>query len=140
MASSTFGFKLWRQGQRSYPTWRRPYQTNREASYLVAHHHYQRFGPKYACNLLPRHNYICGDYTGAFFLHNHTYYTLQMATSGVTVRTRRMPSFYEFTHPSRWMIGKQLRTQAPTVIKMADEATISKRIRLNWVKKGWLPG
>jgi hypothetical protein len=81
---------------------------------------------------------MCGDYTGAFFMHNHTYYTLQMATEGVPVRIRRAPTFFEFSQPSRWLIGKELRTSPPTKVKIADEATMPKRTRLKWVKKGWL--
>lgn len=102
-------------------------------------HWWIHYGPRTPNDFLPKHNYVCGDYIGGFYQHLHTIYTLQHATSGVTQRIRRHPGFHEFTNPSRWLIGRQMRSHSRTRVHVLDEATISKKQRLLYVKKGYIP-
>lgn len=138
-AKSTFGYKIRRRGQMKFPFYRRPFQSHEKASDTHAPFWWVHYGPKSACEFLPKHNYVCGDYVGAYYLHNHHVYTLQHATSGVPIRMRRFPGFYEFTHPSRWLIGRSLRTLSRTRQHIIDEAVITKKQRLLYVKKGYIP-
>ena len=139
-AKSPFGYYIARRGARKYPAWRKPFIMNGHAADLTdATNQWFYFQQKSQAFFLPQWNYITGDWSGLFYLHKRQVYTLQHATSGSRVRIRRFPGMYEFQNPSRWLIGKTLQVQAPGKMAIVDDAILSKRLKLEMIKKVLLP-
>lgn len=139
-AKTTFGYKISRRGQRTFPPWRRPFGTSQNYRTFINIPHYWKTNiAKDPSKPLPRDNYITGEWTGLFALPRNQVFTLQHATSGSTVRMRRFPTFYTFNNPTRWLIGKHLTQWAVSRAKVVDEVSITKRQRMVMVKKGYLP-
>lgn len=139
IAKSSFGFYLGRGGQRKYPAFRRPHLKGTHAMNLNAPYFWSFMTSKSQCFYLPAENYITGDWTGKFFVSRAQVYTLQHATSGATCRVKRFPSTFEFNNPSRWNIGKELRTLSKPRMDLIDEQMLTKKQRLDYVKAGMLP-
>ncbi len=139
-AKTTFGYRLPRRGQRKFPAWRQPFAHSKNfLSYLKVPYHWKNNVAKDPNRFLPKANYITGEWTGLFAVPTRQVFTVQHATCGVPIRIRRFPTFYTFSNPSRWLIGKHMSQWAVSRARIVDEATISKRQRLVLVKRGLVP-
>jgi hypothetical protein len=139
-AKSTFGYRIFRRGQRSYPMWRKPLAMSSKFRTKLNVPLFWRYNmPKDVNNFLPRENYVTEGTTGHFALPKSSYFTLQHITSGVPIRIKRFPTFYTFTNANRWLIGTRLQAWALPRASIVDEVAISKRQRLVYVKLGRLP-
>jgi hypothetical protein len=138
IGKTTFSRKLHRRGQRTFPHWRHPSQHQRHATNITAPYHWHYFGPKHHDKLLPKENYVTGDWTGLYYMNRIQVYTLQHTTATAKVRIRRFPTFFDFKQQSRWMIGKALRTWVEPKAHIIDEASLTKKQRMVLIKKGLL--
>lgn len=139
-AKTTFGYKLWRRGQRK-PEFMRDH-IGRSTVYrnlLKAPLWWRYATSKNPDKLLPKSNFITGEWTGLYHLPKSQVMTLQHVTSNAPLRIRRFPVTYTFNHPSRWLIGKYLGTFAVPRAPIVDETTLTKRQRTVMVRKGLIP-
>lgn len=139
IAKSPFGYYHRKYGQRKFPLYRRPFVSHQKANFLSAPYFWSEHMSRDPNEFLPKANYITGDFAGLYYLSRSTVYTLQMATSGVPIKTRRQPGLYQFNSPSRWLIGKPLRVWAVQRLGILDEASLSKKTRITLAKKGFVP-
>eukprot|EP00744_Colponema_vietnamica_P020673 GILI01029415.1.p1 GENE.GILI01029415.1~~GILI01029415.1.p1 ORF type:complete len:179 (+),score=3.05 GILI01029415.1:38-574(+) len=139
-ARTPFGFYHQKNSKMHYPPWRRPWKSGSNAHTFVAPYHFFNHGSGTQSALLPQANYITGDWTGLTTVNRFQVYTLQHATSGASCKIRRFPSTYEFSSlPSRWLIGKALRTHSRGKIHHVDENMLTKKQRADYIKAGFLP-
>ena len=138
IARTGFGFYYARHGRKRYPPWRQPYNHMRNSGQCFAPYFWTYHTTKTPQEFLPQQNYITGDWTGTLHSHNSQVYTLQHAVSGAMVRMRRFPSTTNLV-PSRWMIGKPLRTLTHPHMHLIDEGILTKKMKLEYIKKGLLP-
>jgi hypothetical protein len=121
------------------PLWRRPFYANGHATRIRAPFHWRYFGPHDPNAFLPKENYVTGDWSGLYYQELGQVYTLQHATAAVPIRVKRFPTYFTFKNHSRWLIGKSLRTWVEPKAHIIDELAITKKARLDMVKKGLLP-
>ena len=138
VAKSPIGYHIRRRGQfaNHWPRYRKPHNVNPGSAVIVPIMHWRRFGPYDPNQFLPASNYVTGPWVGLTYSHLHQVYTLQHCNAGVPLRVRRFPTIFEFKSHSRWMIGKALRTWVEPRAHIFDEAALTKKARLDLVKKG----
>ncbi len=141
VAKSTMGYHIRRRGQFAshWPLFRKPHNQHPSSAAVVPIFHWKRYGPRDPNEFLPKHNYVHGNWVGLTYSNLHQVYTLQHCNAGVPLRVRRFPTIFEFKSHSRWMIGKALRTWVEPKAHIFDEAALTKKARLDLVKKGLLP-
>lgn len=141
VAKSPHGYYISRRGRfaQHWPRYRRPHHTNPQSALMTPPWHWRRFAPVDPNAFLPKHNYVTGPWIGQFFMHLHQVYTLQHCNAGVPIRVKRFPTAFEFKQHSRWMIGKAMRTWVEPRAHIFDEAALTKKARLDLVKKGLMP-
>lgn len=139
-ARTPFGFYHQKHSRMQYPPWRRPWKNGASSWRLTAPYLHFEGSSGSQSTLLPKENYITGDWTGLFSVDRYQVYTLQHATSGATCRVRRFPTTFDFTSiPSRWLIGKPLRNHARGKTILIDENMLTKKQRADHIKAGFLP-
>ena len=136
---SRFTIYINRHGKRQFPAYRHPRRFSLRAHYRMnAAYFWKQHVNKNIRSYLPKENYITGDWTGLFYMPHNQIYTAQHFLSGVPFRVRRYPLSHQFTHPSRFMIGKPLYSWSVGKPDLIDEATLTKNERAALIKKGYL--
>lgn len=139
-ARTPFGYYRHRHSRQQFPPWRRPYKNGAESTITSAPHYFFSGMTKTQSAFLPKENYVTGDWTGLFYADRKQVYTLQHATSGGSCRIRRFPSVFDFSsNPSRWLIGKPLRSFVRGRMTIFDDQMLTKKQRLDYIKGGLLP-
>ena len=139
-ARTPFGYYRHKHSRQQFPTWRRPFKAGGESTITSAPHYFFTGMTKTQGAFLPKDNYVTGDWTGLMQVPRQQVYTLQHATSGAACYIRRFPSEFNFgANPSRWLIGKPLRSFVRGRMTIFDDQMLTKKQRLDYIKGGLLP-
>lgn len=125
-------------GRRVFPPFRHPHRGIAQYAFFCAPRYWSQHVSKNPCVFLSQKNYITAAWTQKFWLDHKQTYTMQHATSGVTLQLRRYPIQHKFTWANRFMVGKPLCTWSKGRPDLIDEAALTKGQRAALVKKGLL--